>query len=150
MATRKEKTKRAGAESPASAITDRPLPSAIGADASGGKLPPIPMSEALRNALFADARRCLRSPRDQVRAILKAYYECDEPSGQRAHVERIGRQLAAAIEHPDTPAALVDQLEDFWLKFRNEFGGHTTPQRTAKEIREQWLETVDAMAGEKQ
>jgi hypothetical protein len=45
------------------------------ADKSGGKLPPIPMSESLCDALFAEAGEAFRSPRDQALVILEWYFE---------------------------------------------------------------------------
>lgn len=47
---------------------------AVHLNSSGGQLPPIPMSEALRDALQADAARCRREPHAQVAAILDSYY----------------------------------------------------------------------------
>lgn len=38
------------------------------------KLPPIPLSAELREALQADAKRCCRTPKNQALAVLEAYY----------------------------------------------------------------------------
>jgi len=44
------------------------------ADQSGGKLPPMPLSDALRKALFTEAYSGFRSPRDQALVILQWYF----------------------------------------------------------------------------
>ncbi|MEK6322193.1 MAG: hypothetical protein AABN33_10965 [Acidobacteriota bacterium] len=43
-------------------------------DASGGKLPSIPMSRRLADALEAEASVNLRSPRDQARVIIEMHF----------------------------------------------------------------------------
>jgi hypothetical protein len=53
---------------------------AVHLDSSGGELPPIPVSEALRDALNADAERCRREPVAHVAAILESYYEIGDSS----------------------------------------------------------------------
>ena|ERR1051325_2721439 len=146
MANRKEKTKPGEVVSPPAA--ERPLPSCIGLDAQGGKLPPIPMSEALRDALFADARRCIRSPRDQVLAILDAYYQLDAPPGKLTHIRRIGQQLTAIIEHPDTPQVIFELLTDLWFELRNQSDRPVTPERIAAEMREGWPALADVLGEE--
>jgi len=45
------------------------------ADRSGGELAPIPLSEALREALIFEANRSSRSPRDQALVILLWYFD---------------------------------------------------------------------------
>lgn len=71
---KKEEADATATEQPAAADDNETIP----LDSSGGELPPIPMSEALRDALQADASRCRREPLAQVVAILNAYYLDDK------------------------------------------------------------------------
>lgn len=53
---------------------------AIHLDSSGGLLPPIPITAALRDALAADARRCMRDLHAQAVAILEYHFGLYEPA----------------------------------------------------------------------
>lgn len=66
------------------------------ADDSGGKLPPIPMSKALRAALEAEAENNLRHRKIQVLVILEWYYGLNDMHPNQCGQAR--QMLQAALE----------------------------------------------------
>ena len=71
-------------------------------NSSGGKIPPIPMCEALRDAIQAEASANERSPRDQALQILRYYYRLTDYHPNRWAID------GEAFNQPDLSESDVD------------------------------------------
>jgi len=115
---------------------------------AGGRDVRITLKAPRGRAYIQTIEEKLRSPRDQVLAILDAYYQLNAPPGKLAHIRRIGQQLTAIIEHPDTPQIIFELLTDFWFELRNQSDRPITPERIAAEMREGWPALADVLGEE--
>ena len=135
-------------------------------DESGGHLPPVPISAALRGLLEADARRCFREPLGQVVTILEYHYgrykpEKDprfdvnkDPAGGAAptasalaaderlnNAMRLGEHIAAILDNPETPGEMYNALVDKVLDLINS-------TQVADEVRLNWPRIVERLLAE--